>query len=78
MDVEHRGDRHIDIAAMEPVGRFDRAEPGQHAHGVKHKLAGIGNRLRIARGAGGVEGGRPLFSSKSGNTSSAGAAMISS
>ena len=60
MDMEHRGNRHIDIAAMEAVRRFHRAEPGQYAHGVKHKLAvGIGNRLRIARGAGGVEGGGP-------------------
>ena len=60
MDMEHRGDRHIDIAAMQPVGCLDRAEPGKHPHGMQHELAvRIGDRLGLAGGAGGIEGRRP-------------------
>ena len=60
MDVEHRGDRHIDVAAMQLVGCLDRAEPGKHPHGMQHELAvRIGDGLGLAGGAGGIEGRRP-------------------
>ena len=58
MDMEHRGQWHIDVTAMKPVVGLDRTKPGQHPHRMKDKLAmRIGNRLRLARCAGGVEGG---------------------
>ena len=58
MDMEHRRDRHIDIAAMQPVRCFHGAEPGQNSHAMQNKLpVRIGHRLGIARRAGGVEGG---------------------
>ena len=66
MNMEHRRDRHVDIATMQPVCCFHRAEPGQDSHRMQYKLpVRIGHRLGITRRAGGVECCGPAVFSKS-------------
>jgi hypothetical protein len=58
VDVEHRRDRHVHVFAVDVPLAVGAAQRGGTTQGVQHQLAVAEiHALRIAGGAGGVEGG---------------------
>ncbi|MCY1414409.1 hypothetical protein D9M71_298600 [compost metagenome] len=58
VDVEHRGDRHVHVVVTEQADAVQAGDGRGHGQGVQDQLAvGEVHALRVAGGAGGIEGG---------------------